>query len=123
VLIITDHKSLHWIKESKIPRLVRWACRLAEFDYQIIYQPGKFNIVADALSRLPLTKLTTDERRKYPSNEVGFTLENEELAELKDNLNYLLVVVVVIDTHDQEKMLKIRYGRKIKETTWRNNNG
>ncbi len=96
---------------------------MAEFDYQIIYQPGKFNIVADALSRLPLTKLTTDERRKYPSNEVGFTLENEELAELKDNLNYLLVVVVVIDTHDQEKMLKIRYGRKIKETTWRNNNG
>ena len=40
VLIFTDHKSLQWLKESKIPRLVRWACRLEEFDYQIVYKPG-----------------------------------------------------------------------------------
>jgi hypothetical protein len=69
--MFTDHQSFQWIKESKIPRLVRRACRLAEFDYQIIYQPGKFNTVADALSRLPSTKLTTDECRQYPSIEVS----------------------------------------------------
>ena len=27
VLFRTDHKSLQWLKESTIPRLVRWACR------------------------------------------------------------------------------------------------
>ena len=67
VLIFTDHKSLQWLKESKIPRLVRWACRLEEFDYQIVYKPGKFNTVADALSRLGVSTPVADIGRKYPS--------------------------------------------------------
>jgi hypothetical protein len=75
VLIITDHKSLQWLKESKIPRLVRWACRLEEFDYEIVYQPGKFKTVADALSRLPAIILTTQTCRKYPSIEIGYNLQ------------------------------------------------
>ncbi len=75
VLIITDQKSLQWLKESKIPRLVRWACRLEEFDYEIVYQPGKFNTVADALSRLPAITLTTETCRKYPSIEIGYNLQ------------------------------------------------
>ena len=49
VLIKTDHKSFEWIKQSKIPRLVRWACILEEFDIE--YQPGKYNKSADAMSR------------------------------------------------------------------------
>ena len=83
VLIKTDHKSLEWIKKSKIPRLVRWACRLEEFDYEIEYQPGKFNKSADALSRLVdenKTKLT--EQRKYPGLEINYDFTNQELHEL-----------------------------------------
>ena len=83
VLIKTDHKSLEWIKQSKIPRLVRWACRLEEFDYEIEYQPGKFNKSADALSRLVdenKTKLT--EQRKYPGLEINYDFTNQELDEL-----------------------------------------
>ena len=82
VLIITDHKSLQGLKESKIPRLVRWACRLEEFDYEIIYQPGKFNTVADALSRLPSLEISDTNNRKYPSIEIGHNLVSEELTEL-----------------------------------------
>ena len=83
VLIKTDHKSLEWIKQSKIPRLVRWACRLEEFDYEIEYQPGKFNKSADPLSRLVdenKTKLT--EQRKYPGLEINYDFTNQELDEL-----------------------------------------
>jgi hypothetical protein len=42
-LIKTDHKSLEWIKKSKIPRLVRWACRLEVFDYEIEYYDNARN--------------------------------------------------------------------------------
>jgi hypothetical protein len=60
-----------------MPRLDRWACRLEEFDYEIVYHPGKFNKVADALSRLPAGTLTPETRRKYPSIEIGYNLQDE----------------------------------------------
>ena len=80
-MTITDHKSLKWLKESKIPRLIRWK-NLEEFDYEIVYQPGKFNILADALSILLSIMLPTDSCRKYPSNEKGYNLQDEQLAEI-----------------------------------------
>ena len=33
-------------------RQARWLDFLTEFDYEIVYKPGKSNVVADALSRL-----------------------------------------------------------------------
>jgi hypothetical protein len=51
----TDHDSLVWLMTAKSPaRFVRWACRLAEFDFIIRYRPGRFNQKSDALSRLPV---------------------------------------------------------------------
>lgn len=51
----TDHHSLQWLLNAKEPpRLVRWALRLSEFDFEIRYRKGSANQVADALSRLPL---------------------------------------------------------------------
>jgi transposase InsO family protein len=103
VLIITDHKSLQWLKESKIPRLVRWACCLEEFDYEIVYQPGKFNTVADALSRLPAITLTTETCRKYPSIEIGYNLQDEQQVEL----NVLSQFNVAGITQDELKLQQL----------------
>ena len=83
VLIKTDHKSSEWIKQSKVLRLVRWAFRLEEFNYEIEYQPGKYDKSADALSRLVGENTTeTIKHRKYPGKEAIYDLTSQELLEL-----------------------------------------
>jgi hypothetical protein len=53
-IIFTDHQSLQWLMKATTPaRLVRWALRLAEYDFEIKYRKGEENANADALSRLP----------------------------------------------------------------------
>lgn len=54
--LITDHRPLVWMNSVKDPtsRLLRWRLKLAEFDYNITYRPGKINTNADALSRNPI---------------------------------------------------------------------
>jgi transposase InsO family protein len=53
-VVESDHESLQWLKEAKTPRLVRWALRLAEFEFVVKHKKGKANANADALSRLPI---------------------------------------------------------------------
>ena len=51
--IYTDHKSLKYIitqKELNM-RQRRWLELIKDYDLEILYHPGKANVVADALSR------------------------------------------------------------------------
>ena len=51
--LFTDHKSLKYIfdqKELKM-RQRRWLELLKDYDFDLLYHPGKANVVADALSR------------------------------------------------------------------------
>ena len=71
----TDHESLQWLMKLEKPaRLVRWALRLSEYNFKIVPKPGKSNVTADALSRLPLEQNVfnyssedADEQLIYPS--------------------------------------------------------
>jgi hypothetical protein len=51
--IYTDHAPLTRLKKqaSLSPRQIRWIDALAEYDCEIVYKPGRTNVVADALSR------------------------------------------------------------------------
>ena len=51
--VVTDHQSLQYIESNKMAtsRLVRWRMQLADFDFDIRYERGDRNVVADALSR------------------------------------------------------------------------
>lgn len=40
-------------------RLTRWTIKLSEYDFEVIYRPGKANSNADALSRIPIVKVGT----------------------------------------------------------------
>nr|GFB19768.1 putative reverse transcriptase domain-containing protein [Tanacetum cinerariifolium] len=52
-VVYTNHKSLQYILDKKElnMRQRRWIELLSDYDYEICYQPGKANVVADALSR------------------------------------------------------------------------
>jgi len=57
-----DHKALKWILTTTActnNRLNRWRIRLAEFDYDVEYKPGRKHAIADALSRMPMEGLDT----------------------------------------------------------------
>jgi hypothetical protein len=51
--IKTDHQSLKYFLEQRISSLVKqkWVTNLFGYDYEIIYNKGKDNVVADELSR------------------------------------------------------------------------
>ncbi|KAL5763740.1 hypothetical protein ACOSQ2_016334 [Xanthoceras sorbifolium] len=51
--IVTDQQALRHLLQQKIvtPEQQKFMVKLSGFEYDIIYQPGKENKVADALSR------------------------------------------------------------------------
>ena len=53
--IFTDHQALRWVflLDDPTGRLSRWRLRLQDFDFEVRYNRGTDNVVADAVSRLP----------------------------------------------------------------------
>ncbi|GBG60136.1 hypothetical protein CBR_g3379 [Chara braunii] len=51
--VYSDHETLRWLKtQAKMtPKLTRWAAEIDQYDFELKPVKGKYNIVADALSR------------------------------------------------------------------------
>lgn len=54
IKILTDHQPLTFSLSNRNTnaKLKRWKARIEEYNYELVYKPGKTNLVADALSRL-----------------------------------------------------------------------
>lgn len=76
--VITDHQSLKWLRtiESPSGRVARWNLALQQFDFDVVYRRGKWNKVADALSRL------------HPSDEIDGRSPDEVATLVIDALDW-----------------------------------
>lgn len=78
--LFTDHKPLTYALNLKTPndRLIRWKLRLEEFDYDIQYRPGKQNVVADGLSRIPAEVNANDQEEDEEASSDAATVHSAE---------------------------------------------
>lgn len=81
--IRTGHAALKWLMTASdlAGRLHRWALILQEYQFNVEYRSGKFNVVADALSRAPILSVTANVSVTEPSvvSEQTLQLSDEEL--------------------------------------------
>ncbi|KAJ8760530.1 hypothetical protein K2173_015197 [Erythroxylum novogranatense] len=90
--IYTDHKSLQYIQKQKELNLRqrRWIELLKDYDCQILYHPGKANVVADALSRKSMGSLH------------HISIQKKELVQ---DLNELFNVGLHLEVSDSQALL------------------
>jgi len=72
--IVTDHQPLMYLKTSRTPtkKQLSWRGYIGQFRTKIIYRPGQWNYLADALSRL------YTEDKSYPHTVQDATQEDSE---------------------------------------------
>ena len=109
--VLSDQRSLQWLKNAKDPsgRLTRWSMRLQQFDFSVVYYPGKGNLVADALSRLP-------EMNGESVNAVFRAVESPTLEQIREAQRedpILGTLVKSLETGERPSLNKI--GRKVEK--------
>lgn len=79
--IYTDHRPLKWLNSMKDPssKLTRWRLCLQNYDFEIIYKNGKQNTNADALSRIKVNAIDSDDEGL--SMQVNIDSKDQQLNE------------------------------------------
>ena len=84
--IITDHCSLCYLMKLRNPsgRLCRWALKLMEFEFDIVYKSGKLHNNVDTLSRAPTDEIVDKSVEDIPMCQV----ENIDMIEEQNKDKY-----------------------------------
>ena len=92
----------NFLNTTNCSTMLRWLMELTEFDFEIVYQKGTSNVVADALSRLPRTsdqfynwyktELNPDKPRQAMINTVKVSETLSDLVKLQGDDSTLQLV-------------------------------
>ncbi|KAK8573700.1 hypothetical protein V6N13_009788 [Hibiscus sabdariffa] len=91
IIVFSDHAAIRYLmnkKEAK-PRLTRWILLLQEFDLEIKDKKGCENLVADHLSRLPISTIDPPVREEFPEENLMMAQSKEPW--FADMVNYLAI--------------------------------
>ena len=94
--IVTDRKLLLWLKSAdNNTRVQKWRLKLSDYEFDIVYKPGKWNANADGLSRNPVEIFVitraqnkqilnkNSEQPRIPSNDDKIKIMNEDRHKIK----------------------------------------
>ena len=89
--VFTDHQSLEWLADSSVGRIQRWSLFLQQYNYTMLYLPGRCNVIADWLSRTPIDDSgdvdMEIEKISCPKEITCFSLENiPELDKIEESI-------------------------------------
>ena len=107
IKIFTDHKNLEYFMTTKelTRRQARWAEKLAEFNFKILYQIGARNHKADALTRLPKYRPDNDgDTRREHQRQILIPVERllAQVIEDGDQLEALPDQIKTLNQTDDE---------------------
>lgn len=117
--LYTDHQPLTYALNLKTPnsKLVKWRLQLAEYDFEIKHRPGRQNVVADALSRIPFEINMNEEDSDLSSVHSADTDISEfiECTESPLNIfnNQIILKIGENDSEEYEEIFPKMYRRTI----------
>ena len=89
--VITDHKPLEHIDSFKNHngRVARWRMALSDYHFEVIARPGSQNANADALSRLPVNTIQSQDTFSDTTNPKELALLQRKDRNLRRIITYL----------------------------------
>lgn len=120
--IYTDHRPLTYIFSISNPssRLMRFRLKLEEYEYEVVYKPGKANTNADALSRILQLNKCTDNTQKelyeqYLRETENKVIINNQVRDSEENINACSPDSTVVFFTDSKLESDIQYHNKKSE--------
>jgi transposase InsO family protein len=116
--VITDHRALEYFMSTKklSRRQARWAEYISQFDFQIIYRPGRLNERADALTRRAQDRPATAADARV-QHQMQTLLKPEMLSdEVKKDLNLTPNVATIGQRSENETNPNVEQDASTHET-------
>lgn len=103
--IMTDHKPLIYLFSLKDPssRLLKFRLTLEEYNFKIVYVPGKNNPVADALSRI---RITSDSLKEL-NNDIMMVMTRQQRKKLEEKIEAPISNKPISQWSDQPRVVEL----------------